>query len=32
MLDELDPDQLDGLERGLAVLAEMTRMLQERQP
>jgi DNA-binding MarR family transcriptional regulator len=32
VLDELDPSQLDSLERGLAVLAEMTRMLHERQP
>jgi DNA-binding MarR family transcriptional regulator len=32
VLDELDPTQLDNLERGLEVLAEMTRMLHERQP
>ncbi|MBE1550561.1 DNA-binding MarR family transcriptional regulator [Mycobacterium sp. OAS707] len=32
VLDELDPEQLDSLERGLEVLAEMTRMLHERQP
>jgi DNA-binding MarR family transcriptional regulator len=32
VLDELDPGQLDSLERGLEVLAEMTRMLHERQP
>jgi DNA-binding MarR family transcriptional regulator len=32
VLDELDADQLDSLERGLEVLAEMTRMLHERQP
>jgi DNA-binding MarR family transcriptional regulator len=32
VLDELDPSQLDSLERGLEVLAEMTRMLHERQP
>jgi len=32
VLDELDPSQLDSLERGLAVLAEMTHMLHERQP
>ena len=32
VLDELDADQLDSLERGLAVLADMTRMLHERQP
>lgn len=31
VLDELDPGQLDSLERGLQVLAEMTRMLHERQ-
>jgi DNA-binding MarR family transcriptional regulator len=31
VLDELDPSQLDSLERGLEVLAEMTRMLHERQ-
>jgi len=31
VLDELDPDQLDSLEHGLEVLAEMTRMLHERQ-
>ena len=28
----VDTSQLDSLERGLAVLAEMTRMLHERQP
>jgi DNA-binding MarR family transcriptional regulator len=32
VLDELSPGQLDSLERGLEVLAEMTRMLHERQP
>jgi DNA-binding MarR family transcriptional regulator len=32
VLDELDPGQLDSLERGLEILAEMTRMLHERQP
>jgi DNA-binding MarR family transcriptional regulator len=32
VLDELDPEQLDSLERGLEVLAEMTRLLHERQP
>jgi DNA-binding MarR family transcriptional regulator len=32
VLDELDPGQLDSLEHGLEVLAEMTRMLHERQP
>jgi len=32
VLDELDPEQLDRLERGLEVLAEMTRLLHERQP
>ena len=32
VLDELEPDQLDSLQQGLAVLAEMTRMLHERQP
>jgi DNA-binding MarR family transcriptional regulator len=32
VLDDLDPGQLDSLERGLEVLAEMTRMLHERQP
>jgi DNA-binding MarR family transcriptional regulator len=32
VLDELDAGQLDSLERGLEVLAEMTRMLHERQP
>ena len=32
VLNELDPGQLDSLERGLEVLAEMTRMLHERQP
>jgi DNA-binding MarR family transcriptional regulator len=32
VLDELDVDQLDSLERGLEVLAEMTCMLHERQP
>jgi DNA-binding MarR family transcriptional regulator len=32
VLDELDPAKLDSLERGLEVLAEMTRMLHERQP
>jgi DNA-binding MarR family transcriptional regulator len=32
VLDELDPSQLDSLERGLEVLAEMTRMMHERQP
>jgi DNA-binding MarR family transcriptional regulator len=32
VLDELDTGQLDSLERGLEVLAEMTRMLHERQP
>jgi len=31
VLDELEPGQLDSLERGLEVLAEMTRMLHERQ-
>jgi DNA-binding MarR family transcriptional regulator len=31
VLDELGPRQLDSLQRGLAVLAEMTRMLHERQ-
>src|SRR6195256_2490177 len=29
VLDELDPGQLDSLERGLEVLAEMTRLLHE---
>ena len=32
VLDDLDPGQLDSLERGLEVLTEMTRMLHERQP
>jgi DNA-binding MarR family transcriptional regulator len=32
VLDELDTGQLDSLKRGLEVLAEMTRMLHERQP
>jgi DNA-binding MarR family transcriptional regulator len=32
VLDELDPRELASLERGLEVLAEMTRMLHERQP
>jgi DNA-binding MarR family transcriptional regulator len=32
VLDELDPGRLESLERGLEVLAEMTRMLNERQP
>ena len=32
VLDELDPGQLDSLESGLEVLAEMTRMMHERQP
>ena len=32
VLDELNPGQLDSLERGLEVLAEMTPMLHERQP
>lgn len=32
VLDELDADQVDSLEHGLEVLAEMTRMLHERQP
>jgi DNA-binding MarR family transcriptional regulator len=32
VLDELDVDQLDSLERGLEVLAQMTSMLHERQP
>jgi DNA-binding MarR family transcriptional regulator len=32
VLDELDADQLRNLESGLEVLAEMTRMLHERQP
>jgi len=32
VLDELDPGRLESLERGLEVLAEMTRMLHERQP
>jgi DNA-binding MarR family transcriptional regulator len=32
VLDELDPGRLDSLERGLEVLAAMTRMLHERQP
>ena len=32
VLDELDPGQLDSLERGLEVLAEVTRMMHERQP
>ena len=32
VLDELDVDQLDSLERGLEVLAQMTCMLHERQP
>src|ERR1700755_1146795 len=31
VLDELEPGQLESLERGLEVLAEMTRMLHERQ-
>ncbi|MBI3227719.1 MAG: MarR family transcriptional regulator [Mycolicibacterium cosmeticum] len=31
-LEELDPAQLDELTRGLHVLAELTRILQERQP
>ena len=31
VLDELDTSQLDSLERGLEVLAELTRMLHERQ-
>jgi DNA-binding MarR family transcriptional regulator len=31
VLDELDPRQLDSLGHGLEVLAEMTRMLHERQ-
>jgi DNA-binding MarR family transcriptional regulator len=32
VLDELDPGQVESLARGLEVLAEMTRMLHERQP
>jgi DNA-binding MarR family transcriptional regulator len=32
VLDELDPRQLDSLEHGLEVLAEMTRLLHESQP
>src|SRR3954466_14868835 len=32
VLDELDSRQLDSLGRGLEVLAEMTRLLHERQP
>ena len=32
VLDELNPGQLDSLADGLEVLAEMTRMLHERQP
>ena len=32
VLEELDPAKLDSLERGLEILAEMTRMLHERQP
>jgi DNA-binding MarR family transcriptional regulator len=32
VLDDLEPAQLDSLGRGLKVLAEMTRMLHERQP
>jgi DNA-binding MarR family transcriptional regulator len=32
VLDELDPAQLESLERGLQVLAEITRKLHERQP
>jgi DNA-binding MarR family transcriptional regulator len=32
VLDELDAGQLDSLERGLEVLAEMTRMMHEMQP
>lgn len=31
VLDELDTSQLDSLERGLEVLAELTRLLHERQ-
>ena len=31
VLDELEPGQLDSLEHGLEVLAEMTRILHERQ-
>jgi len=31
-LDELDPSQIDQLAKGLTVLAELTRILQERQP
>ena len=31
VLDELDPHQLDSLQHGLEVLAEMTHMLHERQ-
>ena len=32
VLGDLEPGQLDSLERGLKVLAEMTHMLHERQP
>jgi DNA-binding MarR family transcriptional regulator len=32
VLDELDPGRLDSLAGGLEVLAEMTRMLHDRQP
>jgi DNA-binding MarR family transcriptional regulator len=32
VLDELDEDQIDALTRGLAVMAEMTHRLHERQP
>jgi DNA-binding MarR family transcriptional regulator len=32
VLEDLEPAQLDSLERGLQVLAEMTTMLQERRP
>lgn len=31
-LDELDPSQIDQLAKGLTVLSELTRILQERQP
>ncbi len=32
VLDQLDPDERDDLARGLAVLARMTRMLQQEAP
>jgi len=32
VLDQLEPGQVDDLARGLQVLSEMTRLLQQRQP